>query len=396
MAATSSPTPVVLFVVSEDWYFVSHRLPQARAVRDLGCRVIVAARLRDHAEVIRAEGVEPVDLPMVRGSMNPLRELRSVVALWRLIRRYRPAVMHCVALKPILHGGLAALAVPRVRVINAFTGMGGILGHGVERRLLHRVLAGLILMLSRANRAHAIVQNADDQAFLVARGIAPAHRVMLIPGSGVDVTAFAPAPEPEGPVTVLMVARLLREKGVGELVEAARLLRERGVHVRTRIAGERDPENPKSVSREEIAEWQSRGDVEFLGRRADVAQLWREAHVAVLPSYYGEGVPKSLLEAAAAGRPIVTTSMPGCRDLVPQQRTGLLVPPRDPAALADALARLAAHGAAREEKGRAARSMACERFAEAQIAAATEALYREILGGTAGLVAKRESRAPSS
>jgi glycosyltransferase involved in cell wall biosynthesis len=380
MAATSSPTPVVLFVVSEDWYFVSHRLPQARAVRDLGCRVIVAARLRDHAEVIRAEGFEPVDLPMVRGSMNPLRELRSVVALWRVIRRYRPAVMHCVALKPILHGGLAALVVPRLRVVNAFTGMGAILGHGSgRRRPLHRVLAAVIRVLSRANRAHAIVQNADDQTFLVAGGIAPEHRVTLIPGSGVDVTAFAPAAEPEGPVTVLMVARLLREKGVGELVQAAELLRRDGVELRVWIVGDRDPENPGSISPAELDAWQRGGTVTFLGRRDDVAALWRRSHIAGLPSYYGEGVPKSLLEAAAAGRPIVTTDMPGCRDLVPDGATGILVPPRDPKALADALACLAANPEVRSQMGAAARDLACARFAEDRVANQTQALYKRIL-----------------
>jgi glycosyltransferase involved in cell wall biosynthesis len=241
------------------------------------------------------------------------------------------------------------------------------------------VLAAVIRVLSRANRAHAIVQNADDQAFLVTSGIAPAHRVTLIPGSGVDVDAFVPAAEPEGPVTVLMVARLLREKGVCELLEAARLLRERGFKLRVRIAGDRDPENPTSVSLRDLAAWQQAGDVEFLGRSEDVASLWRHAHIAVLPSYYGEGVPKSLLEAAAAGRPIVTTDMPGCRDLVPNGRTGLLVPPRDSGALANALARLAQDGAARRAKCKAARALACERFAEAEVAAATQGLYRRIL-----------------
>jgi glycosyltransferase involved in cell wall biosynthesis len=317
---------------------------------------------------------------MVRGSMNPLRELRSVVALWRVIRRYRPAVMHCVALKPILHGGLAALVVPRLRVVNAFTGMGAILGHGSgRRRPLHRVLAAVIRVLSRANRAHAIVQNADDQTFLVAGGIAPEHRVTLIPGSGVDVTAFAPAAEPEGPVTVLMVARLLREKGVGELVQAAELLRRDGVELRVWIVGDRDPENPGSISPAELDAWQRGGTVTFLGRRDDVAALWRRSHIAGLPSYYGEGVPKSLLEAAAAGRPIVTTDMPGCRDLVPDGATGILVPPRDPKALADALACLAANPEVRSQMGAAARDLACARFAEDRVANQTQALYKRIL-----------------
>ena len=377
----------VLFVVSEDWYFVSHRLPQARAVRDLGCRVIVAARMRAHVEVIRAEGFETVPIPMVRGSLNPFTDLRAAFALWRLIRRRRPAVVHCVALKPIIDAGVAALGVRGVAVVNAFTGMGAILGHGGQRRrLLHRGLAAVIRVLSRLNRAYAIVQNADDRDYLIAGGLAPASRMVLIPGSGVDVEAFQPAPEPAGPVTAMMVSRLLRNKGVYELVEAARLLHTRGVDLRIRIVGDRDPENPKSVDAAEVAVWQAAGDVEYLGRQDDVAALWAEAHIAVLPSYYGEGVPKSLLEAAAAGRPIVTTDMPGCRDLVPDGETGELVAPRDAAGLADALERLAAAPRTRRRMGERARALAVDRFAEERVIEQTQALYRRLLGlvGDAG------------
>ena len=370
----------VLFVVSEDWYFVSHRLPQARAVRELGCRIVVAARMRDHAEAIRAEGFETVAIPMVRGSLNPLQELRSVVALWRILRAYRPTVVHCVALKPILAGGLAAIGVRGVTVVNAFTGMGAILGHGVRRRrMLHWWLAWAIAVLSRANRAHAIVQNADDRDFLIRGRVTPAERVTLIPGSGVDTTLFTPAPEPDGPVTIMMVARLLHDKGVGELVEAARRLRASGVYVRVWIVGDRDSENPRSVSKDEIAAWQREGIVTFLGRRSDVAALWAQVHIAALPSYYGEGVPKSLLEAGACGRPIVTTDMPGCRDLVPDGSTGILVPPRDTGALAEALDSLARSPSRRHQMGRAARALVVEHFDEARVAAATTSCYSEML-----------------
>ena len=373
--------PTVLFVVSEDWYFVSHRLPQARAVRDLGCRVVVAARMRAHEPAIRAEGFEPVAIPMVRGSLNPLRELRSVWALWRIIRAERPAVMHCVALKPILAGGLAALAVRRLKVVNAFTGMGSVLGHGVSgKRLLRTALKWIIRLLSRANRAHAIVQNEDDRAFLSRERIAPAGRVTLIAGSGVDTQAFAPDGEPDGPVTVLMVARLLRDKGVAELVSAAAMLRAEGDGVRVWIVGDRDPENPNSVTDAELGEWEGTGDVAFLGRREDVARLWQQAHIAALPSY-GEGLPKSLLEAAACGRPIVTTDVTGCRDLVPDGRTGILVPPRDARALADALRRLAGNSGVRRQMGDAARELVLDRFSETEVGRATQGLYRMLLSG---------------
>jgi glycosyltransferase involved in cell wall biosynthesis len=259
--------------------------------------------------------------------------------------------------------------------------MGAILGHGAARRRpLNRALAAVIRVLSRLNRAHAVVQNSDDRDFVIAGGVAPAGRVVLIPGSGVDVAAFAPAPEPEGPVTAMMVSRLLRDKGVGELVEAAQLLRARGTALRVWIVGDRDPENPRSVTQAEIASWTSTADVAFLGRRDDVAALWRQAHIAVLPSYYGEGVPKSLLEAAASGRAIVTTDMPGCRDLVPDGRTGARVAPRDAAGLADALERLVRDPAGRREMGARARQLALDQFSEAQVIAATQALYRRLLG----------------
>jgi glycosyltransferase involved in cell wall biosynthesis len=258
--------------------------------------------------------------------------------------------------------------------------MGAILGHGVRRRrLLHQGLAWTIAAVSRANRAHAIVQNDDDRRFLIQGRVAPAARVTLIPGSGVDTTIFKPAPEPDGPVTIMMVARLLRDKGVAELVEAARLLHARGIKARVWIVGDRDPENPGSVSAEEIAAWQQEGMVSFLGRRSDVGALWAQVHVAALPSYYGEGVPKSLLEAGACGRPIVTTDMPGCRDLVPEGRTGVLVPPRDARALADAFEGLITQGDERRSKGAAARALVESRFAEAEVAAATKTLYRALL-----------------
>lgn len=370
----------VLFVVSEDWYFVSHRLPQARAVRDMGFRVVVAARVHEHRDEIVREGFEVINVPFERRSLDPVREARVIWALRRVIRAHRPSVIHAVALKPIIDVGFAALLTQRATVINAFTGMGAVLGHFARPSPLKRFIASLIRSLSRLNRAYAIVQNSYDEAFMVGRGIAPRDRVFLVPGSGVDVDAFQALPEPQGPVVISMVSRLLKDKGVGELVVAGKLLRERGVAVKIQIVGTVDPENPHSVTAAEIAAWQQDPGIAFLGRHDDVAAIWAMSHIAVLPSYYGEGVPKSLLEAAACGRPIVTTEMPGCRDLVPDDTTGILVPPRDPRALADALARLAERPDERADMGRQARELAVRKFSDARVMERTQEVYRAALG----------------
>ena len=380
MDASRVGQQTVLFVVSEDWYFVSHRLPQARAVRDMGFRVVVAAHVHAHGDDIASEGFDVIHVPFERRSLDPLREVRVIWALWRIIGAQRPRVIHAVALKPIIDVGIAALFVRRATVINAFTGMGAVLGHFARPSRIKRFVASLIRILSRLNRAHAIVQNSYDEAFIVGRGIAPRDRVFLIPGSGVDVDAFRAVPEPQEPVVVSMVSRLLKDKGVGELVAAGKLLSERGLAVKIQVVGARDPDNPYSVTEAEIARWQEDVGIAFLGNCDDVAAIWSNSHIAALPSYYGEGVPKSLLEAAACGRAIVTTDMPGCRDLVPDGLTGILVPPRDPGALTSALARLAECPEERAEMGRQARELAVRKFSDQLVMERTQEVYQVALG----------------
>ncbi len=374
-----SPRPKLIYLVTEDWYFLSHRLPMARAARDAGFEVVVATRIGDGQAAIAAEGFRVVPLDWQRGSANPLRELGAVAAIYRLYRRERPDIVHHVAMKPVLEGSLAAFLARVPAVVNALTGLGYLFigKDGLARLLGPAVRCALALLLARGKNWRVVMQNPDDLDTLVGHGIVQRDASVLIPGSGVDLHRFAPSPEPPGPVTAALVGRMLWDKGVGELVEAQRILKRRGVPLRIRLAGPLDTENPAAIPRATLEGWVKEGVVEWLGQVKDVAALWRETAIAVLPSYR-EGLPKALLEAAAAGRPMVASDVPGCREIVKHDTTGLLAPPRNAQALADALARLAGDAALRQRLGTAARRLAEQRFGEAAIASATVELYRAL------------------
>lgn len=373
--------PKLIYLVTEDWYFLSHRLPMARAARRAGFEVVVATRINraEDCAAIEAAGFRVAALDWRRGGRNPLAELRAVADIVALYRRERPDIVHHVAMKPVLEGGLAAWIAGVPAVVNALTGLGAlfIASDGATRALGAVLRPALRFLLARGN-ARLLMQNADDLDLLVRRGLVDRSRAALVPGSGVDLARFAPSPEPAGPLTAALVGRMLWDKGVGELVEAARLLRERGVALRIRLIGPRDDHNPASIPQATLEQWVRDGLVEWPGQVRDIAQLWRDTAIAVLPSYR-EGLPKALLEAAASGRPMVATDVPGCREIVRHEETGLLVPARDPVALADALARLALDQELRRRLGAAARRLVEQRFADTEIAASVVALYRGLL-----------------
>lgn len=377
--------PLLLYVVTEDWAFWSHRLPMAEAAMAAGFSVAVACRVTAHRARIEARGIRVIALKHLRReSLNPLTEARAVAELAALYRRERPALVHHVAMKPVLYGALAARLAGVPAVVNALAGMGFVFtASSAKARLLRPAIIAAFRLLLNRRGDRVLVQNPDDRALFVDRGLVAAERVVLIPGSGVDTDAFVPTPEPPGPPVALCVARLLWDKGIGELVEAARLLRARGVSLRIQVAGDPDPANPRTIPPETLAAWTAEGLVEFLGRRDDIAALTAASHIAVLPSYR-EGMPKALLEGAAGGRPLVTTDVPGCRALVNHGVNGLLVPVRDPEALADALARLAQEDDLRRRLGAEARRQAEEIYSSRAVGAAIAALYRSLLPKAAG------------
>ncbi len=371
----------ILYLVTEDWYFHSHRMPIARAARDAGAEVLVACRVREHGPAIEAEGFRLLPLGWRRRGQGLAGHWRALRDILELYRRERPDLVHHVALKPVVFGGLAAALAGIPSTVSAVAGLGHAFTQpGFKARLLRFGLRLVLRPLLNRKGCRVIVQNPDDGETLV-NGIGVRRdQLRLIPGSGVDTARFAPTPEPQGPVIATMVSRMLWSKGVGVAVDAAGLLRQRRAGVELVLAGEPDPDNAASVPEERLRQWDRSGGVHWMGRVEDVAALWAHSHIAVLPTSYGEGIPMSLLEAAACARPIVTTDVPGCRELVLDGQTGLLVPERNPEALANALARLAADRELRLRLGRAARERVVRYFSEAVIVEQTLSVYWETTG----------------
>ncbi len=373
----------VLFLVTEDWYFCSHRLPIARAARDAGAEVIVGTRVDAHGDEIEREGFRLAPLPWRRRSTNPLRELRALAAIVSLYRRERPDIIHHVALKPAVYGGIAARLTGAPVQVNAIAGLGFTeVSRSPLARILRRVMRAVLRSAWSGRGVHAIVQNPDDAVVLEKAGLVERERIHIIRGSGVDVSRFHPVPEPAGHPVAVYTGRFIASKGIAELVDAARILRERGVGIEVRLVGEPDRENPESIAESTLRRWEQQGLVVVKPWTDDVVAVWRGAHIAVLPSYR-EGLPKALLEAAACGRPLVACDVPGCREIVVNGETGLLVPVRDSAALASALENLAGDAALRSSMGEKGRARVEAHFSESRIVAETMAVYRRLCGEAA-------------
>ena len=374
--------PKLLFLVTEDWYFCSHRLPIARAARDAGFDITVATRVTDHGETIRAEGFALIPLSMKRANGNPWREIVSLMEIVRVYRRLRPDILHHVAVKPALLGSLAARLVGIPRMVNAIAGLGYVFSsNAITARILRPIISIGFRTLLNGPLSWVITQNPDDQKLMVERRLVTPDRMSLIKGSGVDLAHYHPGQsrDADQPLVAAHVSRMIWDKGVGVTVEAARILKARGVALKIVLAGRPDSDNPASISEQQLRAWHDEGIVEWLGFCDDVAGLWGRCQIAVLPSWYGEGVPKSLLEAAACGRPIVTVDGPGLREVVQDGTTGILIPPRDATALADALQRLAEDESLRHRLGQAARALAENEFGEAMVIRQTLALYETLL-----------------
>jgi glycosyltransferase involved in cell wall biosynthesis len=370
----------ILFLVTEDWYFCSHRLSLARAALAAGYAVSVATRVREHGEMIEAAGLRLIPLKLSRRSRHLARETRLLYDLFRLYRREKPDLVHQVALKPVLYGTLAARLAGVPAIVNALAGLGFLF---VSERRMARILRPVAELAFRRLLNHAntrtILQNPDDLHLLAQRRILEARFARLIRGSGVDLARFRARPEPEGPPLVILPARMLWDKGVGEFVAAAQRLRSEGIRARLALVGDRDAENPSAIASAQLQEWHRSGVVEWWGQRTDMERVFADCHVVCLPSYR-EGLPKALLEAAASGRPIVTTDVPGCREIVREGENGLLVPKGDPIALAAALRRLIEDPDLRHRMGKRGSAIAASEFSLDEVIRQTLALYQEMLG----------------
>jgi glycosyltransferase involved in cell wall biosynthesis len=371
----------ILFVVTEDWYFRSHRLPLAVAAAENGYEVGVVTRLTGHKQTIEGAGVRTIPLlRMKRSSLNLFRELAAFLELFFIFRRERPDLVHLVALKPVLYGSLAAKLLRIPARVNALGGLGFVFS---SERLLARLLRPLLLLMFRLMfndpRSRLILQNQDDLRLLVQNARIDSSWVRLIRGAGVDLNDYVPHDLPAGVPVVMLASRMLWDKGVGEFVQAAITMKAKGIDARFVLVGEPDTENPSSVPREQLNEWHATGVVEWWGYCSDMPKALSESTIVCLPTYYGEGVPKVLIEAMACGRPIVTTDMPGCKDLVVGRKNGLLVKPRDSVGLAEGLSELLLNRSLCQRMGLEGRRIAEEEFSLKQVTEETLAIYGELL-----------------
>jgi glycosyltransferase involved in cell wall biosynthesis len=376
--AVCSDTPRrLLYIVNEDWAFLLNRLPMARAAKKAGFEVHVATRVSEGAAAIKAEGFALHPIPLRRGGISPLAAIQAILALRRITDRLKPDIAHHSGLQCCVYGSIAAFG-RKFPYVSALTGMGYVFTSATWRtRLLRAILKWLLPSLLDRPGNVVLVQNPDDRAALIDLGIS-AKRITLIPGSGVDTDALQPLPEPDGPITYGFAGRLLTDKGIRALVAAHRIVRSQGMETNLLIAGAPDPANPASVSLEEVNEWTQRPGITWLGQVKDIASLWKRCHFAILPSHR-EGLPGALMEAAACGRALIATDAPGCREIVIDDQTGLLVPIEAPKALAQAIVKLATSPDLRAHYAKAARDLVVSKLSAKIIGEQIVQLYNDTI-----------------
>ena len=370
--------PVLVYLVTQDWYFMSHRVPMALAAQRADYDVHVITHVNEDGAAIEALGFQVHPVEWRRGSINPFAFFGNIAEVRRLYRTLSPDLVHHVALQPTVVGSLAAAGLSCAR-LNALAGLGFVFTSAtLKARLARPVFRALLRYILADAHASVLVQNPDDRAAIKRLGVADV-RIFTIRGSGVETDKLRPSGEPPEPITVGFVGRLLADKGVRSLVTAHDILARQGRPMRLLSAGEPDPANPASSPLAEREGWRQRPGIEVLGHITDIAKFWASAHIAVLPSRR-EGLPKSLLEAAACGRPIVATNVPGCREIAREGVNALLVPPDNAQALADAIARLADDKELRRKFGEAGRRLVENEFSADRVGSETVALYDRLLG----------------
>jgi len=374
----------LLFLISEERYFYTHRFNLAKAAIQAGFEVAVATKGTQYTAEFQAAGIRVFPLSHFnRASMNPFRQISLIKELYQVYKIYRPHIAHHVAMKPVLFGSLIAAFFKTPKIINAFPGLGYLFTDlspkkpPLKKRMIRWCICRLFQWIFFRLDAKLILQNEDDLKLLVAFRCINVDKTTLIRGAGIDTQAFPFSPfPPEPPIVMTCVSRLLWDKGIRELVEATKLLLEKKYPIKLKLYGAIDPENPSAIPKQQIEQWQTLGLLEWHDHTPDIAIVYQQSHIAVLASYR-EGLPKSLLEAASIGRPIVTTDAPGCREVVQHGVNGLCVPVKDSLALSNALITLIEDPALRATMGSAGRDRMEKYFKDSLIHQQTLALYAD-------------------
>ncbi len=363
--------PKIILAANTDWFLYNFRHALMNELRAQGYEVVLVSPPGEFISRLQNEGFRWIPWMLKPHSVAPWGEILSFLHIAQLYRRERPDIVHHHTIKSVLYGSLAAALVSVPTVVNTISGRGYVfLGQGWKPRLIRRLIAPFYRFALRNISSAVIFENqADRHFFQEARFVLP-ERAYLIESVGTDPRRFVPTPEPDEPILVLMAARIHWDKGVGDFVEAARLLHQR-IPIRMVLVGAPEPTNPASIDESTLRAWQREGLIEWWGWQRDMETIYPQSHIVALPTMYGEGVPTTLLEAAACGRPLIATDLPGCRAVVKDGQTGLLIPFNDPESLAQAIERLAHNPDLRARLGQAARELVLEKFAREQINQAT-------------------------
>ena len=369
----------IIYFVSEDWYFCSHRLPIARKALIKGFKVVVVTKVSKYGSVIESEGFELAPIEIQRGGWNLSSEFKTILALYAYYKKYKPDIVHHVAIKPVIYGTIVARVIGSIKVVNAMAGLGFVfISNKKKVKLLRFFIHKLFRFLFNNKNVRLILQNKDDLRYFLKNKLIKKDLVTIIRGSGVDIKKFIPVEECMGIPIVMLASRMLWDKGVGEFVEAAKILKQEGVEARFVLVGENDSENPASISNSQLNEWNELETVEWWGEKIDMHKVLAQSSIVCLPSYR-EGLPKVLLEAASCGRAIIATDVPGCREIVHNGKNGILVPIKNSNSLANAIKELIDNPEKRKSMGTNGRRLVESEFSEDIVVTQTLMAYQELL-----------------
>ena len=370
----------LLFVVNDSDFLISHRLEVCLKAKHEGCIVHVICPKKPSASRLLDLGFNVHFVEFGRNQIKPFSELKIIFQLILLFRQIRPNLVHLITIKPYLYGGIVARITKVPSVVSAVAGLGILFSSAELKYRLIRLIVYPLFKIAFGHKSQIVIfQNSTDRQILVAWKVLLAFKARIIRGSGVKLSSYPVLPEPKSyPPVISFAARLLKDKGVETLVDASRLLKSKKINVHIWLIGEVDPGNNNSVTQQQLRDWENEGLITPFGFRADVADLFSKSNIITLPSFYGEGLPKVLLEAAACGRAVITTDHPGCRDAV-ELDTGILVPIRDHVALAEAIQDLVQNPKKRQRMGVAGRRLAEQEFAVEMVVASHVRIYQELL-----------------
>ncbi len=380
MASSHTKPRKILYFVTVDWYFLSHRLPLAKAALKKGFEVVLVTKIERSQTDITKHGIKVIPIDINRSGLNPLKELLTIAKIWKIYQKERPDIVHHVALKPVLYGSFIARLLKVRGIVNALGGLGYVFKSESLKAKILRPFINQALRLALLNgKSRLILQNEDDKALIIEKHLADRHAIKLIKGAGVKVENYTDKPHDfkDDPL-IILPSRLLKDKGIYEFMLAARTFKSRGKKARFALVGTPDLSNPNSVSLKEIQQWVDQGVLEYWGWRKDMPDVLAQSSLVCLPTFYGEGLPKSLLEAAASCRPIITTDIAGCREIVRPGVNGWLIKPKSAKALVSALEEALDNPELCKKYGLSGRKIAQEEFTIERVINETMQIYDEI------------------